>query len=81
MLNLVLIGLNHRTAALDTRERAAFEAARIPEALQTLSKRPSVEEAMIFSTCNRVEVLARVSETPPGLASMEEFLRETSRLL
>ena len=81
MLNLVLIGLNHRTAALDTRERAAFEAARIPEALQTLSKRPSVEEAMIFSTCNRVELLARVSETPPGLASMEEFLRETSRLL
>jgi len=80
MLNLFLIGLNHRTAGLDTRERAAFESARLPDALQALSQQPGVEEAMIFSTCNRVEMLARVGDPIVGRASVEEFLSETSGL-
>ncbi len=80
MLNLVLIGLNHQTAELDTRERAAFHPGHLPDALQELARRPSVREVMILSTCNRVELLSRVEDNTEGLQSLESFLYEASRI-
>jgi glutamyl-tRNA reductase len=80
MSNLVLIGLNHRTAGLDTRERAAFHPSKLAQSLRLLAARPSIREAMIVSTCNRVELLS-VAENPlEGRESLEEFLLESSRL-
>lgn len=78
MLNLVLIGLNHRTADVDLREQAAFHPTLLTAALQELIRRPGVEEALIFSTCNRVEILSRVSNPAEGMESMECFLHEKS---
>jgi len=77
-LNLALIGLNHKTAELDTRERASFHPEKLPEALRELVERPGIQETMIFSTCNRVELLSRVKNSAQGLESMEAFLREKS---
>ncbi|MBM3526293.1 MAG: glutamyl-tRNA reductase [Alphaproteobacteria bacterium] len=80
MHHLALIGLSHRTAEVETRERAAFPEARLPELLQELARRPAVAEALIVSTCNRVEILSRVEDADVGIRSLEEFLCDASRL-
>src|SRR6201996_5830194 len=60
-MNLVLIGVNHRTAPVEVREQFAIPEARLPEAVKALTCCSGVEEGMIVSTCNRVEILARTS--------------------
>ncbi len=54
-----LIGVNHRTAPLEVRERFAIPESKLPTALQQFAAHDGVEEGMIVSTCNRVELLAR----------------------
>jgi glutamyl-tRNA reductase len=58
-MSFLLTGLNHRSAPVDVRERFAIPDTRLPEALQRFVQAPGVEEALIVSTCNRVEFLAR----------------------
>ncbi len=60
---LHVLGLNHRSAPLDIRERLAFPAERQAEALADLGAQPGVEEAVLVSTCNRTE-LYFVAATP-----------------
>ena len=54
-----LIGVNHKTAPIDVRERLAIPDSRLEEALKSLVRHPGVEEGVILSTCNRVELLAQ----------------------
>ncbi|MDR0842865.1 MAG: glutamyl-tRNA reductase [Acidobacteriota bacterium] len=75
---LVLTGLNHRTAPLDIRQKAAFGATCLPEALHTLQERTGALEAAILSTCNRVEIIATVADQSAGIAEIERFLAESS---
>jgi len=56
-MNFVLIGVNHKSAPLEVRERLAISPARLQEATQSLLCVPCVREGMILSTCNRVEFL------------------------
>jgi glutamyl-tRNA reductase len=56
-MNFHLIGVNHNTAPLEVRERFAVTEAQLPDAVRTLVRQPGVEEGMVLSTCNRVEVL------------------------
>jgi glutamyl-tRNA reductase len=60
---LVLIGINHKTAPIELRERIAISRDDLPEATRALAAQPGVSECMIVSTCNRVEMLAAV-ESP-----------------
>lgn len=62
-----IIGVNHNSAPLDVRERLAVPEAQLPDAVQQLVKQPGVEEGMVLSTCNRVEVLTSSSEGPADL--------------
>ena len=55
-MSLVVVGINHRTAPVDVRERVVFEPARMPEALRELASLPDVRESVIVSTCNRTEL-------------------------
>jgi glutamyl-tRNA reductase len=66
-MNFVVIGVNHRTAPVEVREQFAIPEARLPEAVRSLASHPGVEEAMIVSTCNRVEILARTADDCAGL--------------
>lgn len=66
-MNFVVIGVNHRTAPVEVREQFAIPEARLPEAVRALAAYPGVEEAMIVSTCNRVELLARTADSCPRL--------------
>lgn len=72
---LVVIGLSHHSAPVTVRERFAFAEARIPATLQLLRDSGIASEAVILSTCNRVELYA-VTEMEPRQAfpALHEFL-------
>jgi glutamyl-tRNA reductase len=55
-MSLITLGINHKTAPLDLRERLAFTPQTLPEALLSLKKLDNIEEASILSTCNRTEL-------------------------
>jgi glutamyl-tRNA reductase len=55
--NILLLGVNHTTAPVEVRERLAIPAARLADATRSLAHQPGVREALILSTCNRVELL------------------------
>src|SRR5262249_34416843 len=55
-MKLLIAGVSHKTAPVEVRERLAFAEASLPAALAELQSRDGVQEAMILSTCNRVEI-------------------------
>ncbi|MFQ5486504.1 MAG: glutamyl-tRNA reductase, partial [Desulfobacterales bacterium] len=54
---IVLIGMNHKTASVELRECIAFSEEEIATTLEALHRHPAIREVLLFSTCNRVEVL------------------------
>jgi glutamyl-tRNA reductase len=68
-----LIGVNHNTAPVEVRERLAIPESRLPEACKRLGAHPGIEEGMILSTCNRVEVIAHLKN---GSVDLRGFLRD-----
>ena len=56
-MNFQLIGVNHNSAPVEVRERLAIPEQQLPDAIRTLVQQPGVEEGMVLSTCNRVELL------------------------
>jgi glutamyl-tRNA reductase len=75
-MNLVLIGLNHKTAAIEIRERIAFTEAQVPEGLASLRDDYGLMEALIVSTCNRVEVISSIVDTRSSFLRIKAFLEE-----
>jgi glutamyl-tRNA reductase len=75
-MQLALVGLSHKTAPVEVRERLAFNSDGMREALTALLQRDSVSEAMILSTCNRVEVVAESSDDH----MIREFLCDYHRI-
>jgi glutamyl-tRNA reductase len=61
-MSLVVLGLNHRTAPIEVRERIVFDAGRLPAALASLRALPGMQEALIVSTCNRTELYCVVED-------------------
>jgi glutamyl-tRNA reductase len=53
---LLVLGINHRTAPVEIREKVVFADAELPNALRDLKQVPQVREAVIVSTCNRTEL-------------------------
>jgi glutamyl-tRNA reductase len=76
-MKLQLIGVNHKSAPIEVRERLAIPESRMAEALRRLLDYPGVEEGLILSTCNRVEVLAHGN---CGAMELRRFLRDYLRL-
>jgi glutamyl-tRNA reductase len=70
-MSFQIIGVNHKSAPLDVRERLAIPDSRLAEALKSLVRHPGVDEGVILSTCNRVELLA---QTKNGSADLREFV-------
>jgi glutamyl-tRNA reductase len=69
MSRLVLIGINHKTAPIELRERVAISRDELPDATRALAAMPGVTECMIVSTCNRVEMLAAVDSPDTDLTT------------
>jgi glutamyl-tRNA reductase len=72
--SIVLIGLNHRTAPVEVRERVAFANGQIDAALRRLVEVEGVAEGAILSTCNRVEVVACGTDPAAVGAALPSFL-------
>jgi len=68
-----LIGVNHKTAPVEVRERLAIPDSRLPEACKKLAEHPAIAEGMIVSTCNRVEFLANMKN---GSGDLRDFIHE-----
>lgn len=75
-MKVFLAGLSYKTAPVEVRERFAFPEAALPESLELLRNCPGVEEGLILSTCNRVEVAVH---TASG-ASPDQILSALSQL-
>ena len=71
-MQLALVGLSHKTAPVEIRERLAFSSDGVRTALTALTGRQQVNEAIILSTCNRVEVVAQSADDD----TIREFLCE-----
>ena len=77
-MNIILAGLSHRTAPVEIREQFALSEEKIAEALYELKKNPLIEEALILSTCNRVELYAIVTHTETGCDALKNFFLRKS---
>lgn len=73
-MKLVVTGLNHRTAPVEVRERLAFDEQAAAAALPELLAQPGIDEGLILSTCNRVEVAVSAEEAVGAAAVVERFL-------
>ncbi|HZO94035.1 MAG TPA: glutamyl-tRNA reductase [Candidatus Baltobacteraceae bacterium] len=71
---LVCLGLSHHTAPVDVRERHAFPAHRMGEALVALRDYEAVREALMLQTCGRLEIYAELEDYEVGVAQLKTFL-------
>ena len=71
---LVAVGLNHKTAPVEIREKLAFPEHTLPMALEELKAYNSIDGCVIVSTCNRTEIYAAVLDAKGGLANIKQFL-------
>jgi len=67
-MSLLVVGLNHRTAPVDVRERIVFDAERLPQALAALGVLNGIHEGLIVSTCNRTELYCVADAQSASLA-------------
>jgi glutamyl-tRNA reductase len=74
---ILVAGLSHRTAPVETREQVAIAEAELAEAYRSLLLRVHVDEGVILSTCNRVEVVAAAQNPDAAAAEILDFLRES----
>ena len=70
---IVVVGLNHTTAPVAVRERLAFSDATLAQALAHF-RPPEVQELVILSTCNRVEMYMQTRDVDASVASCVAFI-------
>ena len=73
---IVIVGLNHRSAPIEVRESVAFESSYLQDALPRLRGYASIHEGVILSTCNRVEVVAAAADSRAAFDDIKSFLAE-----
>jgi glutamyl-tRNA reductase len=78
-MSLVVLGLNHRTAPVEVRERVVFDAGHLSSALRDLCAQPGVQEGVIVSTCNRTELYCAVNGSEPRLSRWLQDYQHTGR--
>jgi glutamyl-tRNA reductase len=75
-MKLLVTGVSHKTAPVAVRERLAFAAGALPGALARLRACEGISEALILSTCNRVEVMVTCEDGCEAQPAVDAFLRE-----
>ena len=79
-MNIAVVGLSHKTAPVEVREKLSIQEAKIEEALIHLKGYPHIEEVAVISTCNRLEIYAVVTDTEKGVVEITQFLSETGHI-
>ena len=75
-MNLLLVGISHRTAPVDLRERVDFQVRGVTDALRSVAGRGSTREAVVVSTCNRAELYVACDDAAATRADLVAFLSE-----
>ena len=75
-MKVFVVGLNYKIADVDVREKLAFNGPKLEEGLTKFKELPEVQEAIILSTCNRVELYANVRDAVKASESIKTFLSE-----
>jgi glutamyl-tRNA reductase len=75
-MHLLLVGISHRTAPVDLRERVDFQVRGVADALRALAARGSTREAVVVSTCNRAELYVACEEALATRADLVKFLSD-----
>jgi glutamyl-tRNA reductase len=76
-MHIIVVGLSHKTAPVEVREKLAVPESRLDEALARLRSYAGIKEGFLLSTCNRVEVYAVVEQIEEGHARVHEFFSDT----
>ena len=79
-MNIVVVGLSHKTAPVEIREKLSIPENLIESAIANLCKLPHIEEIAILSTCNRLEIYAVIQETETGVGEIIQFLSDNSQI-
>lgn len=79
-MKLHLAGLNHKTAPVELREQVAFDGDALATCLHQLKHVEGLEEGLILSTCNRVEILVSADDHTDARQSIETFLSTSSHV-
>ena len=80
MHEIVLLGINHKTAPVELRECIAFSGDESITALQSLHRQPDINEALLFSTCNRVELLFVTDNKNRTISAAKEFIADFNKI-
>ena len=75
-MQLIAVGLNHKTAPVEIRERFSIPKERVRGGLIALSGYETVQEAVILSTCNRSEIYAVTDDAAGGVDALKDFWAE-----
>jgi glutamyl-tRNA reductase len=75
-MNIIVVGLSHKTAPVEIRERVAFAPTAMEKPLHALLALPAVSEGVIVSTCNRVELYAVSRDADAASAQLRRFLAD-----
>ena len=79
-MSVVAVGLNHRTVPLDLLERMTVPASRLPKALADLTSREHINEAVVLSTRNRIEVYVFAEKFHGAYQDIRNFFAEVSHV-
>jgi len=79
-MNIAVVGLSHKTAPVEVREKLSIPEAMMESAMQELCHYPHIEEVAIVSTCNRLEIYIVATETEQGVKEVSQFLSENSQI-
>ncbi|MBI4682034.1 MAG: glutamyl-tRNA reductase [Nitrospirae bacterium] len=75
-MEILVVGLNHKTAPIEVREKIAFDGPKLDQAVNILKTSDVVKENIILSTCNRVEIYAGVNEVNAGIEGIKDFISD-----
>ena len=75
-MHLILVGISHRTAPVNLRERLDFQARGVELALRALIGHEAAREAVVLSTCNRAEIYAACAEVGAAREALEHFIAQ-----
>jgi glutamyl-tRNA reductase len=75
-MGIIVVGLSHKSAPIEVREKLNFPESTLPDALRKLMTYEGVRESLIMSTCNRVEIYASVQDTDKGIDRIKQFISD-----
>jgi len=75
-MNIIVVGLSHKTAPVEIRERVAFAPTAMEKPLRQVAALPGITEGLIVSTCNRVEIYAVSRDAEAGVGQLRRFMAD-----